>query len=121
MVSLSLLLSLFQTPTPSVDVELQRFPPRAAVRANLDFATAHVAYLEARVALAPYRSDLAEWLSEARRLRLAWNALDSAQIFCEETDRRCELDTLRELIGADAFFQGRMPPPVPLWRFTELP
>lgn len=105
---------------PSPDAELARFPPRQMVQEFRAFNQAYQRHLEGDLALFPYHGEARESLREARLLYLVWDALDDAQIrHCLEARWEALLD-LRRLIGDDAYFRGRMPPPVPLRRFVEV-
>jgi len=106
-------------PSP-LSAELLRFPPPDVVRHALSFNRACYYSFRAQQAVrlhrwqeyheAPYYLDTA-WI--------AWNALDSCQSLWDP-DRDDYLITLRTALGDEAFFTGRMPPPVPYWLFVEI-
>lgn len=109
-----------------------RFPDGAACQELEDFARGHLAWLDARRPLCLTESDEATWRqarTEAQWCFNCWDWAGAAQ--GNEGDRtttdgrvagyrRFSLDKLRELLGDDDYFAGRMPPPVPLWRFRVL-
>lgn len=50
----------------------------------------------------------------------AWDLLEDASgQLSDEYRRRC-LEALRDLIGPKAYYAGRLPPAVPLWRFSRI-
>jgi hypothetical protein len=62
-----------------------------------------------------------EVLEETRELFEVWNTLDDAQQgYYDEAFRRRKLARLRELLGPADYYAGRLPPPVPVWRFEEI-
>jgi hypothetical protein len=98
--------------------DLRWFPPREVTAANLKLARQHVAFLEARNRVWPM-DDLGQCLLEARALAEAWNDLAEALDPDELEYWRLEyLYWLKATLGSRAYFEGRMPPPVPLHRFA---
>lgn len=94
------------------------FPPREVCQLNLSVADKHLAWLEHQVILDGPRGGWQLWLCEARQCRLAWYVLDDAWWY--RSERGKHLLRLRELLGHDDYYVGRMPPPVPLHRFRHL-
>ena len=71
--------------------------------------------------------ELAHWwevraiLQETDQLYQIWDTVRDAR--CEYyyvTVRRQALKRLREALGDEAYFSGRLPPHVPLWRFQQI-
>lgn len=59
-------------------------------------------------------------IEENERLYQVWNLADDAvQPYFGVVKRRTALRKLRELLGEDDYQAGRLPPPVPVWRFNE--
>jgi hypothetical protein len=108
-------------PLPSVEAELGRFPPREVAQAYLALNRSYQAHLEARCLLGPHRAEqVREAWRETRHLYQVWDKLDDAWGSCTKAVRWDALLELRVLLGDDAYFRGRMPPPVPLWHFEEI-
>lgn len=64
---------------------------------------------------------LVGWMEDAAYCRKAWELCREAQNVNRNDDvRRKDLADLRELIGRQNFAAGRMPPPVPVWRFRRV-
>jgi hypothetical protein len=60
-------------------------------------------------------------MRETDELYHIWDTVRDARCdFYYVTVRRQALKQLRELIGIEAYYFGRLPPPVPLWRFQEI-
>ena len=57
------------------------------------------------------------WQDDACYRVQVWEAAIEARLYSERYTRRHRLDDLRELLGPEAYYQGALPPPVPLWRF----
>ena len=126
-------LTLFAPPEPlplvSLD-DLATFPSAATVTAAQRQAQEHLAYLAAYVTTHGDGWGLREWQDEAAELWLIWDDLAAAQLGNPEyvgggrwargiNNSTDALIDLRNRIGARAYRQGAMPPPVPLWRFTR--
>jgi hypothetical protein len=126
-----------------LEARLRPFPPAKVVRANLEISSRHLAWLqEVRATMPAHRREtMAAQIAEAERLHTLWTSLNRATIRVAEAksvvakvqqdkgsgsykflpevirfSQRC-LDTLEELLGPANFGTGRMPPPVPVWRF----
>lgn len=97
-----------------------RFPPTFecdhALAANYAFRT----YVEARLAFNGRWGEGDEVLAECCRLAAAWSAARQAQGPGSVAARREGLKQLRQVLGAEAYYAGRMPPPIPVWRLTWL-
>lgn len=111
-------LLVFSTDPPLSDRE--RFPPRAVACQAMEFNRAYRRHVEGRQLL-----ELHHWwywqevLRETDYLFHCWDWLHAAQggEGRDEEYWRRSLRRLRELVGDEAYFQGAMPPPVPVWRF----
>jgi hypothetical protein len=111
-------------PLPALG-EVERFPCHDAVTAALDLNYRHGQWLEAQQLLHPWQEC---WWRERREandaVRRAWECLSEAQRAAwwyncrpewqpDEDPRRRALYNLRAVLGAEAWFSGRMPPPIP--------
>jgi hypothetical protein len=100
----------------------RRFPDRNTVNELIGFNRAYRRYLEARQPLELDRSwQFRTALRETDWLYQVWDAVrDSRCEFYYVTVRRQALKRLRDLLGAEAYYAGQLPPYVPLWRFQEI-
>jgi hypothetical protein len=103
---------------PPPESDLLRFPPAPRVE---DYRRFRNDYLEHLWGLYSWqcwnRPLILEAISEAESLWAPWEALYDAQHGCRP---RHDLAWLRLQLGNDAYYRGRMPPPVPLWRFRPI-
>ncbi len=120
---MSLLLFLILMPPALPDVrldDLRQFPPAAVATANEELAGRHVCWLKARQGAWPTTNRTA--LEEALHAQAVWHTLESAVL--NEVDdpawSLCRLAELRDYLGSEAYFLGRMPPPVPPSHFRYL-
>jgi hypothetical protein len=99
-----------------------RFPDRATVNDLLGFNRAYRQHVDVRQPV-----ELAHWwglraaLQETDQLYQIWDTVRDAR--CEYyyvTVRRQALKRLRDMIGAEAYYSGNLPPCVPLWRFQQI-
>src|SRR5205823_12083434 len=106
---------------PSLNDSL-RFPDRATVN---DFIALNAAYRQHLDVRQPV--ELAHWwelraaAQEAELLHQVWDMVRDAR--CEYyyvTVRRQALKRLRELVGDEAYYSGKLPPSVPVWRFQKM-
>jgi len=112
---------LILVPCPSLEAELRRFPPHEVVQEYLAFNRGYQAHLESCRLLAPHHAEeINAVLRDTRLLYWTWDKLDDAWGSCTEAARWEALRELRCLLGDDGYYWGRMPPPVPLWRFQEI-
>jgi hypothetical protein len=102
--------------------DCQRFPDRDAVNELLSFNRAYRQHLGLRQPM-----ELSRWwelrtaLQETDHLYQVWdNVRDARCEYYYVTVRRQALKKLREMIGEDAYYNGQMPPSVPIWRFREV-
>ena len=98
--------------------EALRFPERDAV---LDFLISNRAYreeLQLRLAFEPGQAGHLELaMQEADELHRLWVLVAETRWgFLYVTARRQALGQLRDLVGAQAFYSGQLPPYVPVWR-----
>jgi hypothetical protein len=105
---------------PPVD-DCQRFPDRCLVN---DLMTANRAYrqeLTQRLALDRINADvLRAGVAENDHLYRIWDSVRDARCdYYYVTVRRQALLQLRELIGAEAYYRGELPPHLPWWRMPQ--
>ena len=103
---------------PACDAE--RFPPRTTINEFLAFNRTFRQNVDARLSAQPsHWWDLGQTLQETDQLYQVWDAARDAR--CEYyyvTVRRQALKRLRELLGEQAYYAGKLPPHVPVWRFA---
>jgi hypothetical protein len=99
-----------------------RFPDRAVVNEMLAFNRAYRQHLETRLSMETMSWwDLRETLQEADRLYQVWDLVrDSRCDYYYVTVRRQALKRVKELVGDAAYYNGNMPPHVPVWRFARV-
>jgi hypothetical protein len=99
-----------------------RFPDREVVNDLLSFNRAYRQHLSIRQPVELVRWwELRTALQETDQLYQVWDTVRDAR--CEYyyvTVRRQALKRLRKLLGDEAYYFGRLPPHVPLWRFQEI-
>jgi hypothetical protein len=102
--------------------DCDRFPDRATISEMLAFNRAYRQHIDVRQPV-----ERAHWwdyqaaIQETDHLYQVWETLRDAR--CEYYyvhARRQYLKKLRELIGEDDYYTGKMPPYVPLWRFQQI-
>jgi hypothetical protein len=105
---------------PAVDDAL-RFPERATVTELLAFNRNYRQHIDVRQPL-----ELVHWwelrvaVEETDHLYQVWDSVRDARCpYYYVTVRRQALKRLRELVGDDSYYSGRLPPCVPLWHFRE--
>jgi hypothetical protein len=98
-----------------------RFPDRAAVNEMISFNRALRNHIDSRQRWETDRGDMYRaMLRETDDLFKVWDAVRDAR--CESfyvTTRRMALKRLRDMLGAEAYYSGYLPPYVPTWRFQE--
>ncbi len=99
-----------------------RFPDRAVVNELLAFNRAYRQHIDVRQPV-----ELLHWwelrvaLQETDRLYQVWDTVRDARCdYYYVTVRRQALKRLREMVGAEAYYDGNLPPCVPLWRFQKI-
>jgi hypothetical protein len=126
-----------------LEARLRQFPPAEAIANNLALSEKHYCWL-VRTGLAipsHRRNGHAAHLADAKRLYDAWSYLDQASRNLK--DAKCPpmgggsynpfrtvesmlfmsergIELLESSLGEEAFCAGRMPPPVPIWRFLRI-
>jgi hypothetical protein len=102
--------------------DVYRFPTLEQAHHAWVFNSLYREQMEARRAFQRHRYDeITRALEEAAQLARAWDQVWIARCEgCSDRRRRLALKGLRELIGPEDYYAGRMPPPVPLWRFVEI-
>lgn len=132
MEAVALTIALWFVPDPLA--ALQRFPNADQAYRACEFGDAHITWLLTARSIYGYEygGDTALiWdterfdafnplLAEARRRRLIWGTLAAAHMWSSVEYKAKALDELRERLGDEDFFWGRMPEPVPLYAWREL-
>lgn len=102
--------------------EVLRFPGRAIAVANIAFAYEFYAWLDLQQITYPHRyDDLQTLKTETTRAVAPWMALDKAsdpQRF--PCYRRVGLAELRDALGPELWYAGRMPSHIPIERFQRV-
>ena len=101
--------------------ECQRFPERKMINDFLGLNRSYRNDLSARLAIDLVHSEeLRTAISETDQLYQAWDTVRDARCdYYYVTVRRQALGLLRDIIGAEAFYNGNMPPNVPVWHFPR--
>jgi hypothetical protein len=96
-----------------------RFPEPAAIDELILFNRAYRQYLEQRCAIdTPHQEEWRAAAEETDHLYGMWDLIrDARSSSWPVPQRRAALKRLRELLGAEAYDSGCLPPPVPLRRF----
>jgi len=99
-----------------------RFPDRATVSELLAFNRSYRQCMETRQAVEPVHGwEFGEAVAEADRLYQTWDLVRDARCdYYYVTVRRQALLKLRELIGEENYYAGRLPPHVPVWRLHSI-
>src|SRR6266851_6376773 len=99
-----------------------RFPDREVVNDMLTFNRAYRQHLETRLTMETTGWwDLRETLQEADHLYQIWDLVrDSRCDYYYVTVRRQALKKIKETVGDAAYYNGNMPPHVPVWRFARV-
>ncbi|MFL5246056.1 MAG: hypothetical protein ACJ8FY_28630 [Gemmataceae bacterium] len=104
--------------TDPLACELERFPPLLIAKENFNFGMAHGNYLEKQ----RNSGFCSAWYQENWSLNECWLFLDVAQDRSSSFARRVQaLQNLKQWLGEENYFMGRMPPCVPIWRFRDGP
>ena len=100
----------------------QRFPERAVISDLLAFNRAYRQQIDSRQAVeVVHWWELREAVQEADRLYHVWDTVRDARCdYYYVTVRRQALKRLREMVGAEAYDAGQLPPHVPMWRFERI-
>ncbi len=97
--------------------ECQRFPGRKLLNDYLTMNRAFRHNLYKRLEMDPiYEDIIRDAIVETDQLYQVWDTIRDAE--CEYyyvTVRRQALKLLKELVGDESFYSGRMPPNVPVW------
>lgn len=101
--------------------EARRFPARRLIEDLLAFNRSYRNDLSARLVLdVIHAEELKAASAEAEHLHRVWaTARDARCEYYYVLVRRQALRDLRALIGPEAFYSGRLPPAVPVWRIPE--
>lgn len=106
---------------PPLD-DLNRFPPLCVAEEQLRLNRYYREHLEYRSMIEHHQFwALHAALVDADRLYAAWNMLRWACLYGDPANRRDMLRQLRDVLGPDAYYAGRMPPPFPLHYLVKNP
>jgi hypothetical protein len=102
--------------------DCQRFPDRAAVSEMLAFNRAYRQHMDSRQAVeVVHWWEYREAVQEADRLYQVWDTVRDARCdYYYVTVRRHALKKLRDALGAEDYYSGKLPPHVPVWRFQRI-
>lgn len=102
--------------------DCMRFPDRALINDLLAFNRAYRQHLDNRQSLElTYWWEFREVLQEVDRLYQVWDTVRDARCdYYYVTVRRQALKKLKETLGEEDFFCGKLPPHVPVWRFSRI-
>ena len=101
--------------------DCQRFPERKMINDFLALNRSYRNDLNARLAIDLVHLEvLRTAIGETDQLYQVWDTVRDARCdYYYVTVRRQALQLLRDLIGAEAFYSGQMPPNVPVWHFPR--
>ncbi len=103
-------------------IEANRFPDRSLIEEFLAFSRAHRKNLT--LGLEQDQSHAEQWqtaIHEVDQHYFVWSVLRDARCrFYYVTVRRQALAQLRDMVGAEAFYNAQLPPHVPLWHFPVM-
>lgn len=106
---------------PPADAHLLFTVDRNAINELLLLNRSHKYWLDGIGELYPQQAIWGEAITETKLLYEAWDCLrDAKSPHFYIHVRRKALKRLQELIGAEAFDRGTMPPCLPNWRMTEI-
>ena len=102
-----------------------RFYDHQTIAEMLNFNKRYREYLVDQISLygqSTYRSErYTQALEETDRLYNIWDKVrDSKLDWYYITIRRAALKEVRDIVGYTAFYNGTMPPHVPVWRFSKI-
>lgn len=99
-----------------------RFPDRATVSELLAFNRTYRQQMETRQALELVRWNVyKEAVQETDRLYHIWDTVRDARCdYYYVTVRRHALKKLRDALGAEDYYAGKLPPHIPVWRFQRI-
>jgi hypothetical protein len=118
----SIALAFYFATNDTLTADLARFPPPEIVKANVEFNKAHGDWLETNEEHWLIQANFMEWKQENLFLGTCWSLLAIAQDKCFPLEEReLALSGLMSYLGPTFFFEGRMPPPSPHWRFFDFP
>jgi hypothetical protein len=104
-------------PPPVTLEDCRRFPDHATARANLALANAHLEWLRSiRTPTGVAERQVGNWKMEASYSQELWEAAEKAT----DESRLDALKMLKALRGPEDWYGGKLPPPVPVWRFRRL-
>jgi hypothetical protein len=100
----------------------RRFPDTETVNQLIAFNRSFRQHLCLRRPVEHSRlGEIQDAVREADELYHIWDTVrDTRCQYYYVTVRRQALKKLRDMLGAEAYYSGRLPPPVPLWRFHEM-
>jgi hypothetical protein len=101
--------------------EVQRFPERELVNDMLTFNRTYHDSVHTRLNIdVLHGEELRATLAETDQLQRVYEAVrDARSDYYYVTYRRQALAQLRDLVGVENFYNGQLPPHVPLWRIPD--
>ena len=103
--------------------DMYRFPSKQIAQDNIDLNRNFAIHVWSMVdqTRSSKNEHYREIISECKRLEEFWELMDEVQRpYLYKPTRRESMKRIRQLIGEEAYYYGRFPSPVPLWRFREI-
>jgi hypothetical protein len=102
--------------------ECERLPERDLISQYINLNRAYHKELSERLQLDQLHSEeIRAALQETEQLFHIWDTVRDARCkYYYVTVRRQALQELRELVGAEAYYRGELPPPLPVWRVPRM-
>lgn len=99
-----------------------RFPDRALINEMLSFNRSYRQHIDNRQSMElTYWWEMQEILQEVDQLYQLWDSIRDARCdYYYVTVRRQALKKVKEKLGDEAYYSGRLPPHVPVWRFSKI-
>ena len=106
-----------------LQAELARFPSFNMAMDMKAFSREHGLWLQSRACFEIDPNELSDWQRENKACYDVWFDLAWCHVGgLSSLNRRWgRLMELKEKLGFRAYYEGRMPPPAPIWRFREGP
>ncbi len=111
------------TADPVLPEDLMRFPGKETTAVTVRFIQEHQGWLEVQRGQPGLNANdgkvLRVWNWESRQAYAAWYQLQWCHVEPDNCEMVIHLTDLRRQIGWENYVNGRMPAPVPYWRFQR--